>query len=121
MVRIRVDDNGFVLVEGADRVNVIHHFRLTGDGDIIRGDITRKGEDFIAIHTERHCDAIGVEFSRKEDPWWPMLDRPAMRLVFGGLERAKRFLLQFKPGGKRRQFETLERLPLVAGRESRAA
>jgi hypothetical protein len=110
-VRITIDDDGFVIIEGARRANIIYGFYFDGTGYHRDSAISLPGtenSDYIAIHTEHAHDGVTAEFSAKvgtKYPWWSSAQRAAMRLLpISMMGRKSFFRLQFRRGGQS-QFE----------------
>jgi len=60
-VRITIDDDGFVIIEGARRANIIYGFYFDGTGYHRDSAISLPGtenSDYIAIHTEHALTAL---------------------------------------------------------------
>jgi hypothetical protein len=113
-VRVTITDDGRVVVENPLSANVIYNMMIGGERMV---DFEPAGQDYIAVHTT--CDSNGVtaELSRRNDSWWSMASRPAMRLLPGGFTKAaQHFFFYFRRGGAGRQFDVMEVLPIKAER-----
>jgi hypothetical protein len=109
-VRITIDDEGFVLVEGAVKANIIYDFYFSelgyGFAPPARGE---QREDYICVHTEQGHDGVTAELSAKiggQYRWWHPLERAAMRLwPVHMMGHTPFFQLQFRGGGHGEHFE----------------